>query len=204
VAELDEILSLSEAAEVAGLSAGRLRQLIDDGRLRGKKVGNSWAILARDLDTFLGRGRAAGRPDERKALEGRLFIDLRGNGPIQIQLAGALPDIALWFKVDNRSTLEVELDRLLVEVWLGQPIVEGSVLHRATLGPNQWNEGVRFHQYLTRDQAEEIRQRLGDSRQASNMSLRVQASAYFNTPFGTVTIFNPMIERRPGEFPVNL
>jgi hypothetical protein len=204
VAELREILSLAEAADIAGVSAGRLRQFIEEGRLRGKKIGNSWAILAPDLDTFLGKERGAGRPDERKALEGRLFIDLRGNSPIQIQLAGPLPDVSLWFKADNRSALEVELDRLLVEVWLGQPITEGAVLSRVTLAPNQWYEAIRFHQYLTRDQADLARLRLGDPSHVGDMFLRVQANAYFNTPFGTVSVFNSMIERRQGEFPITL
>lgn len=204
MSELNEILSLADAAEVAGLSAGRLRQLIEDGRLRGKKIGNSWAILARDLDALLGRERGAGRPDERKALAGRLFIDLRGNSPIQIQLAGSLPDIRLWFKADNRSSLEVELDRLLVEVWLGQPIAEGAMLNRVMLGPNQWNETIMFHQYLTRDQAELARQRFSDPNLSPGASLRVQAQAMFNTPLGSVTVYNHMIERQKGEFPVNL
>ena len=204
MAELHEILSLVEAAEVAGLSAGRLRQLVEDGQLRGRKIGNSWAILARDLDTFLGRERGTGRPDERTAIARRLFIDLRGNGPIQINLAGPQPDISLWFKVDNRSSIEVELDRLLVEVWLGQPLAEGAVLNRHPLKPNTWDESIRFHQFLARDQADLARQRLADPQQAPGMSLRIQATAYFDTPFGTVVVYNNMIQRQKGEFPVIL
>src|SRR5262245_30448838 len=130
MAELHEILSVTEAAELAGVTPGRLRQLIEDGRLRGKKIGNSWAILARDVETFIGRKRGAGRPDEQQALASRLFVDLRGNSPIQIQLAGQLPDVRLWFKADNRSALEVELDRMWVEVSVGQPIADGWMLHR--------------------------------------------------------------------------
>jgi excisionase family DNA binding protein len=203
--ELNEILSLTEAAEVAGVSAGRLRQLIEEGRLRGKKIGNSWAILNRDLDTFLGRQRGAGRPDEKASLASRLFIDLRGNSPIQINLTGNLPDISLWFKADNRSSLEVELDRLLVEVWLGQPFAEGAVLHRHVLRPNSWDDSVWFHQFLSRDRVEMLVQRLTDSRgQGGATDLRLQLTAHFNSPFGTVTIYNNMIQRQKGEFPIQL
>jgi excisionase family DNA binding protein len=206
MAELYEILSLAEAAEIAGLSAGRLRQLIDEGRLRGKKIGNSWAILARDLDNFLGRERGAGRPDERTALATRLFIDLRGNSPIQINLTGPEPDISLWFKADNRSSMEVELDRLLVEVWLGQPFVEGAVLNRYTLRPNAWDDSIRFHQYLSRDRADILTQRLADSKGQSGgaTDLRLQLTAYFNSPFGSLAVYNNMIQRQRGEFPIQL
>jgi len=205
VAELNDILSLTEAAEVAGLSAGRLRQLIDEGRLRGKKIGNSWAILARDLDTFLGRERGTGRPDERTALANRLFIDLRGNSPIQINLTGPMPDISLWFRADNRSSLEVELDRLLVEVWFGQPITEGAVLRRYALKPNSWDDSVRFHKYLSRERAEVLVQRLTEKIPAGGSTdMRLQLTAYFNTAFGSVVVYNNMITRQKGEYPVQL
>lgn len=200
VAELHEILSLAEAAELAGVSPGRLRQVIEDGRLRGKKIGNSWAILARDLDAFMGKSRGAGRPDERQAIANRLYVDLRGNSPIQIQLAGQSPDVRLWFRADNRTAVEVELDRMLVEVWFGQPVVEGWVLHRYLLSPNQWNETVMFHQFLTKDQTDLIRQRT-QSTDASPFGLRLQLVAYFNTPFGFLSVSNN-IERQKGEFPI--
>lgn len=206
MAELNEILSLSEAAEIAGLSPSRLRQFIEDGRLRGKKVGNSWAILSRDLDNFLGRPRTAGRPDDRTALAGRIFIDLRSMSPIQINLTGQTPDVSLWFKADNRSDIEVELDRLLVEVWIGQPVIEGAVLHRHGLRPNSWDDTIRFHEYLSQDRADLIVQRLDPSRYPGGGStdLRLQLTAYFNTPYGSVAVYNNMITRPRGEYPIQL
>lgn len=204
MAELDEIVSLSEAADIAGLSAGRLRQLIEEGRLRGKKIGNSWAILNRDLDTFLNRPRGAGRPDERTALANRLFIDLRSTSPIQINLTGMMSEISVWFKADNRSEIEVELDRLLVEVWIGQPIVEGAVLHRHLLKPNSWDDSIRFHKYLSRDERDLFVQRLTSMQGGGSTDLRPQLTAYFNTPFGSVVVYNNMIIRQKGEYPVQL
>ena len=205
IAELSEILSLAEAADLAGLSPGRLRQLIEEGRLPGKKIGNSWAILSRDLDGFLGKSRGAGRPDERTALAGRLFIDLRGMSPIHINLIGQLPEITLWFKADNRSALEVELDRLLVEVWFGQPVTEGAVLNRYALRPNSWDDSIRFHKYLSRERADILVQRLGtQDPPGGSTDMRLQLTAYFNTPLGSVVVYNGMITRQKGEYPVQL
>lgn len=200
MAELHEILSLAEAADQAGVTPGRLRQVIEDGRLRGKKIGNSWAILARDLDAYMGKRQGAGRPDERQSLASRLFVDLRGTNPFQIQLAGELPDMRLWFKADNRSSLEVELDRMFVDVWFGQPVVEGWVLRRTRIAPNEWDELVMFHQYMTRDQADAIRQRHANAHPSSSF-LRLQLAAFFNTPFGSVEV-QRSLERQKGEVPI--
>src|SRR6266571_1379979 len=101
--EITEILSVEEAADIAGVSAGRTRQLIAEGRLKAKKIGNSWAILPRDLDAFLGRQRGPGRPNQRAALESKLSVELRPMSPIQITLFPPSPEIRLWFRVDNRS-----------------------------------------------------------------------------------------------------
>ncbi len=202
MAELSEILSLSEGADLAGVSPGRLRQLIEEGRLPGKKIGNSWAILSRDLDTFLGKSRSAGRPDERSALAGRLFIDLRSNSPIYLSLVDPIPDFSLWFRVDNRSSLEVELDRVLVTSTFLVPVAEGAILDRFRVEPNKWVDGIHFHKYLWGERVKQLRQVLADEN--SGQSLRVNATAYFNTPFGSLVVYNHMIDRRRGEFQVNL
>lgn len=39
------LLSTKEAAAVLGLSQDHVRRLLEEGRLTGKKVGNSWVVL---------------------------------------------------------------------------------------------------------------------------------------------------------------
>jgi excisionase family DNA binding protein len=56
----DEILSTEEAAERLGISAIRVRQLIDAGRLPAKKLGSAFAIRGSDLK--LVEKRPVGRP----------------------------------------------------------------------------------------------------------------------------------------------
>jgi excisionase family DNA binding protein len=57
----DRILGLNEAAERAGLSAPRLRQLIDAGQLPAKKIGATWLVLAEDVE-LLANGSRRGQP----------------------------------------------------------------------------------------------------------------------------------------------
>jgi excisionase family DNA binding protein len=44
MAPLPELLSVTEAAAVIGVSGARVRQLLDEGRLAGTKIGATWAV----------------------------------------------------------------------------------------------------------------------------------------------------------------
>jgi excisionase family DNA binding protein len=199
--ELDDVLSLNEAASRAEVSSARLRQLIDERRLRAKKIGNSWAILAADLDTFLGKPRVAGRPDERKAIESRLRVELRPVSPIQISLLPYNQEIRLWFRVDNRTDQEVELDRMLVEVWYPHPVAEGAILDRYAIAPNQSIESPMFHAWPSSDKVEMMRSAAVDRTQYSELQIYVRA--YFDTNVGTVPVMT-RITKAKGEFPIQL
>lgn len=39
------LLSTKEAAEALGLSQDHVRRLLEEGKLKGKKIGNSWVVL---------------------------------------------------------------------------------------------------------------------------------------------------------------
>jgi hypothetical protein len=203
MAGIEDILDLTEAAQIAEVTPARLRQLIEAGQLRAKKVGNSWAVHMYDLESLLGRQRGPGRPDERSALARNLIVELRSNSPIYLSLVDPLPEILVGFKVDNRSSIEVEVDRLLTTVTFnGFPVGEGAVLDRFTIPPNKWNDGIQFRTYIDVGRVIPLRQFLANEN--SGQSLRVNATAYFNSPFGSVVVYNHMIDRRRGEFPVNL
>ena len=54
-------LTTDEAAERLGLSAVRIRQLANDGRI-GTKIGRDWLFTAEELDAFATQERGPGRP----------------------------------------------------------------------------------------------------------------------------------------------
>ena len=41
----NQLLSTKEAAEMLGLSQDHVRRLLEEGKLKGKRVGNSWVVL---------------------------------------------------------------------------------------------------------------------------------------------------------------
>jgi hypothetical protein len=202
MAGIEDVLDLTEAAEIAGVTPARLRQLIEAGQLRAKKVGNSWAVHTHDLNALLGReNRTAGRPDKRKALESRLRIELRPMSPIEINLQPYNPEMRLWFRVDNLSDLEVDLDRLLVEVWYPQPVAEGAILDRYTIAPNESISTPMFHAWLPPDKIKSMVNAATNPNQYAELQIYVRA--YFDTPIGWASV-QTRITRARGEFPITL
>jgi excisionase family DNA binding protein len=60
----EEYISVSEAAEILGISRQRVLQLIEAGRLEARKVGNSYIIARSALQTV--EDRKPGRPAKAK------------------------------------------------------------------------------------------------------------------------------------------
>ena len=48
----NKYFSISDAAKLKGFSGDHLRRLILDGQLKAEKVGNSWLIAQKDLDSL--------------------------------------------------------------------------------------------------------------------------------------------------------
>lgn len=60
-----DLLSTTQAADRLGLTPGRVRQLIDTGQLPATRIGERWAIDARDVDRFA--REPPGRPHHPRA-----------------------------------------------------------------------------------------------------------------------------------------
>jgi hypothetical protein len=57
---LDELIPLSMAAELSGLSLGHLGLLIRQGKLWGKKIGRNWVTTEPAVREYLARDRRPG------------------------------------------------------------------------------------------------------------------------------------------------
>ena len=49
----DELITLSQAAEISGFSVGYLRILAERGRLKAKKIGVQWFTTPGDINIFI-------------------------------------------------------------------------------------------------------------------------------------------------------
>lgn len=62
---LNDLISLREAAELSGLSAGHLRLLVSRGDLWGTKLGRNWVTTAQAVQEYLAQDRRPGpKPKE--------------------------------------------------------------------------------------------------------------------------------------------
>jgi hypothetical protein len=57
----EEFVTTSEAARLAGVTIGRIRQLLLGGRLKGRHFGRDWQVELQSLREFIA-SRKTGRP----------------------------------------------------------------------------------------------------------------------------------------------
>jgi excisionase family DNA binding protein len=57
---LDDLISLSEAAGLSGLSPDHLRRLVREGNLKGKKIGRNWVTTVQAVNEYLSLERKTG------------------------------------------------------------------------------------------------------------------------------------------------
>lgn len=112
-------------------------------------------------------------------------IDLRSTNPINFALSKKVPELSVWLRITNRSLLEISLDRILMEIWVGQPLLWGGVFEPKTLEPRSTIEDVYFRSKLSNSQVEQIEANVddGDIREIS-----IQANAYFNSKSGPFNV----------------
>ncbi|MCI0558953.1 MAG: helix-turn-helix domain-containing protein [Nitrososphaera sp.] len=71
---LDEVIPLSEAAELSGLSPNHLRLLVSRGEIWGKKIGRNWVTTAKAVREYVARERRPG-PKPKKSTRPKLKND---------------------------------------------------------------------------------------------------------------------------------
>lgn len=57
---LDDLIPLSKAAEISGLSHSHLRLLIRGGEIEGRKIGRDWFTTLRAVEEYEARDRKPG------------------------------------------------------------------------------------------------------------------------------------------------
>lgn len=57
---LDDLIPLSQAAEISGLSHDHLRRLAENGNIWAKKLGHSWVTTEEAIKQYLAQDRRPG------------------------------------------------------------------------------------------------------------------------------------------------
>lgn len=90
-----------------------------------------------------------------------LEVDLRSNRGFVLSLGSAIPEVDIWLRITNKNPINVTVDRILYDVWMGGPVVDGTLLHRYELSARQTLQDIRLHSKLSSLQRDAIKQYLG-------------------------------------------
>lgn len=113
-------------------------------------------------------------------------IGLRSEKPICPNLTREVPDIDLYFEVTNLSNLNLVLERLLVDLWFGQPTLKGSLLRRYCISPRSVSQNICFNSDLTQAQCQYIDEFLNS--QGGRGRIHLHATAYFESKVGVIEV----------------
>ena len=112
-------------------------------------------------------------------------VDLRGEKPVQARTDAAFPDISVWLELTNLSHVDLTLDRLLFDLWFGQPTITGSILEFEHVPARSGPKTIRFWTNLTPSQVSRIDDFMHSGEARGPLSLSY--SAYFQSRVGMVT-----------------
>lgn len=128
-----------------------------------------------------------------KKVADQIEIDLRSINPIDISFGSEVPRVSIYFRISNLSSVGVTLDRMLVNVWVGQPTLRGSVLQRYQLPKRTSDDNVYFSSSLSIPQQEQIKKRVDG--QLLSSSVRINIVAYFDSKIGIVCLEKTLEQR---------
>lgn len=122
-------------------------------------------------------------------------IDLRRISPIAISFGSTeFPCVQVWFRISNLSPVSLLLDRLLVDLWVGQPTLRCAVLRRVEIPRRSTKDDIYLWHDLTNTQEERIR-RHADEKGVLTVPVTIYVDAYFESRIGPVHVETTLEQR---------
>jgi hypothetical protein len=124
-------------------------------------------------------------------LQRRVTVGLRDEHAVAAQLQNAVPAISVWFMVSNHSNEDLMLDRIVLSVWAGQPVVHGVMAHRTPVPRPETVNIIYFEDMLTPAAVDQIRkcmQAVRSGAAGGQGQYRIHGRAYFESAQGGFAI----------------
>lgn len=113
-------------------------------------------------------------------------LDLRRTNPIDICFGTDIPCISIYFRISNMSPVDLVLDRLLIELWVGQPTFRRAILQRYDVPKRNSRQDVYFSEQLTIPQQEQIKKHVDGKLVSEPITLYLKA--YFESKVGFICV----------------
>lgn len=111
-------------------------------------------------------------------------VDLRSIKPIDICFGTDIPRLSIYFRISNLSPVNLVFDRLLIDLWVGQPTLQGAILERFNMPTRHSRQDVYLSIQLTAPQQEQIRKHING--QFLTVPVIIHVKAYFDSKIGFV------------------
>lgn len=103
-----------------------------------------------------------------------LELDLRSINSINININTDIPEFTLWLRVTNKCSIPIRIDRILFDIWIGQPFIDGVLLRPIEILPKKTQCDVRFLTKLS-DRQIQVVKRHQESNRGINFTIHIYA-----------------------------
>jgi hypothetical protein len=121
-----------------------------------------------------------------RSIAAQVEIRLRSENPISLALGAEVPRIDLCFEISNFSYLNLVLDRLLIDLWFGQPTFQGVVLKRYSISARKSVRDIYHSHSLTSAQKSQIEQFINNP--TGHGQIHIYLIAYFVSKTGVIEV----------------
>ncbi len=122
-----------------------------------------------------------------ESIKNKINLDLWRRYPMRVSLSGSVPSIDIWFSITNLNPVDIQLDRLIVDLSLGQPLAYAFLVSRHNIPKfSTLNEIQLSMRGLSTAQIKWIESHSNASRSTDPFTLYIEA--YFVTKIGWIKI----------------
>lgn len=120
-------------------------------------------------------------------VQARVKIGLQdGDRPISAYWGAQVPSIQINFQITNLSAIDLILDRMLIDVWFGQPTFSAALLDRYLVPAGEVTQGLYLRQMLSESQKQQIE--WFEEAGGGAGSIGIHAVAYFESKLGRFSV----------------
>ena len=121
-----------------------------------------------------------------REIERNIVIGLRQDSPININFGTDIPRFEIYFSITNFNQIDLTLDRLLIELWIGHPLFRGAILEKHIIPKRNNRDNLYFTKFLSIPQIEQLKNK--SDGQLLIEPIKIHITAYFNSKVGSISI----------------
>ena len=129
-----------------------------------------------------------------KKVASQVKVNLKGEKPVSPSLNSSVPHVDIYLEITNLSNLDLVLDRMLIDLWVGQPVLVGTILKRTKIPSRSTGQQVFFRSNLSSKQVQQIEPFMSETPPAGSVTLSI--NAYLESKVGIVEIEERFERRR--------